>query len=101
MSSSNVVRSGATLVWLALTVLTALSWYLAEDYGVQHAQALRAVTVALFVVAFFKVRLVVMHFMEIAEAPLALRAVFEAWVVIVCGVLVFLYLATPLAAAAS
>ena len=98
---TDLVRSGATLVWLALTVLTALSWYLAEDYGIGHAQALRAVTVALLVVAFFKVRLVIMHFMEIGEAPLALRAVFEAWVVLVCGVLVVLYLATPLTAGAS
>jgi hypothetical protein len=91
------IQSKVTLVWLVLTVLTALSWYLAEDYAVVHADALRGVTVALFVVAFFKVRLVVMHFMEIATAPLALRAVFETWCVLVCAVLVALYLGTPTA----
>ena len=87
-----LVRTRATLVWLVLTLLTALSWYLAEDYGVHHALAVRWVTAALFMVAFVKVRLVIMHFMEINDAPIALRAVFEAWVLVVCGVLIALYL---------
>jgi hypothetical protein len=48
--------------------------------------------VALIAVAFVKVRLVGLYFMELRAAPLALRVVFEGWVVATGGVLVGLYL---------
>lgn len=47
--------------------------------------------VGLIVVACIKVRLVILHFMEIKEAPLLLRGVLEVWVVGVGVMLVVMY----------
>jgi hypothetical protein len=41
-------------------------------------------------IAAFKVRLVLLHFMELAHAPLLPRAIFEARVVVVTAILAFL-----------
>ncbi len=78
-----------TRVWLLLAVLTALAWWLGL-----HARGgadPRWLAVALLALAFFKVRLVILHFMEIRHAPIPIRLVFEAWVVVVCLVVVALY----------
>ena len=43
------------------------------------------------IIAFLKARLIGIRFMELHEAVLALRIAFEAWVVIVCAVLLVLF----------
>ena len=43
-------------------------------------------------VAFVKVRLVGLHFMDRRAAPVPLRLVFEGWVVVTASVLIGLYL---------
>ena len=43
--------------------------------------------------AFIKLRYVVLDFIEIRHAPLAVRAVAELWAFSVCAVLVVLYVA--------
>lgn len=73
-----------TYVWLLLVVITCISWGLADGYQAVDITEGRLVSSLLIVLAFFKARLVIMHFMEIAAAPLALRAVFELWCVFVC-----------------
>lgn len=77
-----------TAVWLLLAALTGLTWNVgsaaAGEAGAAHAYAV----LALLLVAFFKVRLVIMHFMEIGDAPLPLRLVFEVWVVAVCAAMI-------------
>lgn len=45
-------------------------------------------------VAFIKVRLVCLHSMDLRSAPLALRMVFEAYVVVVFTVVIVMYLAS-------
>lgn len=42
------------------------------------------ITALTFVVAFTKIRLVVLYFMEVREAILPLRLMFEIWIVLVC-----------------
>ena len=44
-------------------------------------------TVAILVIAAVKVRLVMVHFMELKYAPIKWRLFFEAWVVIFPGVI--------------
>ena len=46
-------------------------------------------------VAFIKVRLVGLHFMELRSAPLALRTLFEAYVVVVFTVVIVMYVQAP------
>jgi hypothetical protein len=46
----------------------------------------------IFVVAFVKVRFVGLYFMELRQAPVILRSLFEGWCVVVCLLLAGLYL---------
>ena len=42
-------------------------------------------------IAYLKVRLVFLDFMELRAAPLALRLSVEAWAALVCGAVIALY----------
>jgi heme/copper-type cytochrome/quinol oxidase subunit 4 len=69
------------------TVVT--TWGLSKD-----AFSARFATVAVFLIAAFKVRMVLLHFMELRHAPLPLRLVFEAWVLLVTAGVIGIYLQT-------
>jgi heme/copper-type cytochrome/quinol oxidase subunit 4 len=87
----DLLRRHASGVWLLLMVATVITtWVLAKD-----AVAMRVGTVAIVLIAALKVRLVLLHFMELRHAPRALRVVFELWVLAVSGALIALYLRTP------
>ena len=79
--------TGLLVVLLAFTLIT---FGLAEG-----SQASRNVIGCLVLfIGFVKLRLVGVHFMEIGNAPLVLRALFELYVVGTCGALITLYLVT-------
>lgn len=88
---NELLRRGATRVWLLLMAATIVTtWVLTKD-----TFAARVATIAIVVIAAIKVRLVLLHFMELRHAPLPLRIVFEGWVLAVTGSLITLYLLTP------
>ena len=89
-----ILTDVVTWVWLLLVGLTGVSWWLGATQGHAGFSDPRYITVSLMVLAFFKVRLVILYFMEIRTAPLPLRCVFEAWVVLVCVTVNSIYLAT-------
>lgn len=60
--------------------------------GLEQAGASTVVGTALLAIAFLKLRLVGIHFMELGTAPAGLRLAFEGYVVLVFTVLVALYL---------
>lgn len=80
-----------TLVWLGLMLATGLSW---SFRTVQYPPYLtvQMLTVGLFLVAMIKVRLVILYFMEVRNAPLILRVLLEGWVAIVGTGLIGMYL---------
>jgi len=80
----------ATLVWLGLMLLTTISWWSGAGHGLGSDTRSLATAVVLLI-AFAKVHLVGMHFMELRHAALPLRLVFEAWVVLVPAALIGLY----------
>ena len=85
----------ATLVWLCLILLTSLSWWLSDgDSSNSHSQTMH-VAISLIAMAMFKIRLVVIHFMEIGGAPWRLRGLLEGWIVMVFVGITFLYWLTP------
>lgn len=87
---STILRQTASKVWLLLMAATIVTtWVLTKD-----GFPVRVATVAIVLIAAIKVRLVLLHFMELRHAPLPLRLVFEAWVIGVTGALVALYLLT-------
>ena len=87
-----LINTKITYVWCTLVVLTGVSWGLGDDYEAATQVEYQWLTIALLLLAFFKVRLVVMHFMEVGTAPIPLRAIFEVWVVVVCAAIVAMYL---------
>ena len=90
MTLGDLLRNRITLVWGLLVGATALSWWLGTDHGVDD-QKLAAVAVLL--VAFVKVRFVGMYFMELRNAPIPLRLIFEGWCIVVCAGVIGMYLA--------
>lgn len=78
-----------TWAWGLLILATALSWQLGHGPGFgSHPE--RA-TVAVVLIAYLKVRLVFLDFMELRAAPRPLRLIFEAWAALVCGAVIALY----------
>lgn len=76
----------AGLAWVALVAATLGSWWLAEHHGAG------VWTVSLVMsVAAFKVRLVLLHFMELNSAPRAWRLAFGAWTLASVGLIVALW----------
>ncbi len=86
--------SPATFVWVVLMTATCAStWWLKSG-----AATSMAATAAILVIAAVKVRLVMVHFMELKDAPLVWRLLFEAWAVIFPGaILVGFWLAAKAA----
>jgi hypothetical protein len=85
----SLIRSYITLVWFLLVAATALSWEMGYGVGFDNV---RHASVAIIVVAFIKVRFVILDFMEIRNAPLFMRLIGEVWVFVVCSTLILLYL---------
>ena len=75
----------STLVWLALSAATAVSWWLGtQDATAPVANAQNALAMTIILISFFKVWLVIRYFMEVRDAPLPLKILANAWVVVVC-----------------
>lgn len=89
-----LLRTPASLVWLFLVGATVLSWVLGVEQGAGGAGSVsaRVVGVAVLAIAFIKLRLVGLYFMELREAPLVLRAIFETYCLVVGSMVVVLFL---------
>jgi Prokaryotic Cytochrome C oxidase subunit IV len=76
-------------IWLLLVVLTLCSWG-AFELGASRPGMSPALTSAgLLLLAFFKLRLVLLHFMEAATAPVVLRVGLEIGVALAAATLLF------------
>ena len=91
MIMKTLVRTNASVAWLILTSLTVVSWALGTQHGFGGGQHIPA-SLVIIVVAVFKIRLVGLYFMELREAPLALRGIFEGYCVVLLGMLTGMYL---------
>jgi heme/copper-type cytochrome/quinol oxidase subunit 4 len=87
MKTSHTGIGHATGIWLLLLCVTALAWWLVE----QHSLSAHLASSAALAIAAFKVRLVFLHFMELQSAPLRWRLAFEAWVLLVFGIILLGY----------
>lgn len=87
---NTLVRTKASAAWLTLTVLTAFSWALGTEHGFagHHVSA----SLVILAVAVFKIRLIGLYFMELRDAPLVLRTIFESYCGILLVVLATMYL---------
>ena len=87
---TGLLRSRITLIWLLLIAATITSLLLGTDNLVA---AVKTASVLVIVVAFIKVRFVGLYFMELREAPIQLRLIFEGYCLVVCTALVVMFLA--------
>jgi hypothetical protein len=87
---SSILRDRLLLVWLALVAATVLSWGLGTgSSSPPHITA----SVLILVVAFVKVRLIGAHFMELRQAPLFLKTLFDLYCLILCLTLIGVFVA--------
>jgi hypothetical protein len=92
MSTLSVLaRTKATAVWLVLIGATLAASVLGSDHATTGH---RGVSTLILGVAFVKVRLVGIYFMELRRAPAALRLVFEGYCVVVFAAILGMYLAS-------
>lgn len=82
-------RAPFTSVWFVLMAATLLSFSLGSLHGPDSS---RVSAIAVLMVAFMKVRLVGIHFMELRDAPVVLRSIFEGYALGVCAVLIGFYM---------
>jgi heme/copper-type cytochrome/quinol oxidase subunit 4 len=83
-----LLRNRISLIWLVLIAATLISWWI----GTGDAANPQLGTAAVFVVVFIKVRLIGLYFMELRDAPLPLRLLFEGYCLVVCATLLAMYL---------
>ncbi len=77
----------ATLVWAVLSLATVVTWWLGEG-GINVVEI---GTVAVILIAAFKIRLVVLYFMELKDAPFPLRQLIEGWIIFFSGAILIGY----------
>ena len=88
---TDLFRHRTTVVWAALVGATCVSWVLGTSHGIE-AGGVQAATAVVLAIAFVKVRYIGLEFMELRTAVTPLRVAFEAWVALVGGTVVALYL---------
>lgn len=86
MTKTSALRR-ISLTWLVLVVFTLTSWTFMENAAFGGAVA-AAWNTGLIVLAFGKVWLIGMEFMEIRRAPMPLLVLFHLWLIGAGGVLI-------------
>lgn len=72
------MQCGGTKILFALLCLTAFSFFLIESAGLRWQVW---ASYAIIVVAVIKARLIILHFMEVRDAPPKWRLMYETWYV--------------------
>lgn len=89
-----LLKRRSSIVWMALLLATVTTtWWLSKDIV-----AAKIATIATFLIAAFKVRMVLLYFMELKEAPRMVRWIFDAWVLVATASVLGIYLQTTLKA---
>ena len=88
---SDLWHLAITRAWLVLVAATLVVFTLAEN----DAPA-RIATIAIMLIAAFKLRLVFVYFMELTSGVRPWRMFAEVWMLVVTGGIVSIYLLTPL-----
>jgi hypothetical protein len=81
-----------TLTWLVLCAITIGSWWLAPGHQDGVAVASVPITVAVVLLGFVKSRLIIRAFMEVRAAPRWLRLSTDAWLTVLWGSVLVIYL---------
>ena len=77
-----------TYVWLILSAITVISWWLAPGHPGGHV----AITVAVVLLGFVKGRMIIRYFMEVRTAPRWLKLATDAWLIVLWAAILGIYL---------
>jgi Prokaryotic Cytochrome C oxidase subunit IV len=91
-AGSRTSRTTTTYVWLILSAITVISWWLAPGHPGGHAVASAPITVAVVLLGFVKGRMIIQYFMEVRTAPRWLKLTTDAWLVVLWGTILAIYL---------
>jgi heme/copper-type cytochrome/quinol oxidase subunit 4 len=86
---ASLIRTRISAVWFVLIAATLLSFALGTGHGISSHQIASVVIMA---VAFTKVFLVGMYFMELRDAPNVLRGIFTGYCLLVFSVVTGMFL---------
>lgn len=89
MKSAEMNSKAPVIVWLIL-VAASLSTTWIGDHNLSFAQW---GTVIVMLVAAIKTRLILTYYMEINTTPLALRLVYDAWIVLTTAAILYFWFA--------
>jgi hypothetical protein len=82
-----------TLTWLALCAITVGTWWLAPGHQGGAAEAASVpITVAVILLGLIKGRFIIRTFMEVRTAPRWLRLSTDAWLIVLWGSILAIYL---------
>jgi apolipoprotein N-acyltransferase len=78
-------------VWLGLSGITLISWWIGSQHDHDAARLNAVVTLSVLLIAVIKVRVIMREFMEVRHAPRLLRRFTDAWLVLLFVVLIAIY----------
>jgi hypothetical protein len=90
--AKNRAKNRLTVVWLVLAGLTVVSWALAPAHSTGAVGASVPISIVVLTMAVIKSRLIIREFMEVRTAPTWLRASTDAWLVVMFGAVLAIYL---------
>lgn len=93
MASVSMNRA-AIITWFVLVCASIATWLLIEDQGLGAPSAVSLI----LLIAVVKVRMIVLHYMELKHAPLRWRLVFELWPVVAASLILGIWFFTGTAA---
>jgi hypothetical protein len=82
----------ATCVWLVLSAITVISWWLAPSHSGGQAVASVPITIAVVLLGFVKGRMIIRYFMEVRTAPPWLKITTDAWLIVLWATILAVYL---------
>jgi hypothetical protein len=79
------------LAWLALVVVTLVSWWIGSNPGHHELGSSAPITYGVILFAAIKLRVIVREFMEVRHAPALLRRLTDGWTLFVIAALLGIY----------
>lgn len=84
----------ASLTWIFLVCASIATWLLIEKHGLGAASTVSLI----LLIAVIKVRMIVLHYMELKYAPLRWRIAFELWPMVAATLILGIWFFTGTAA---
>jgi apolipoprotein N-acyltransferase len=79
------------VVWIALSAITAISWWIGSAHGHDAFRLNVFITFSVILLAIIKARVIIREFMEVRQAPALLRRLTDGWLLCIAVALLGIY----------